>query len=226
MINIPVFPVHDVRGFYEQLTVSKPDPATGKPDPARMAAFLAAHPETQRALALIKAQPPTSGFADATYNGLNAFWLVDSAGRRTPVRWSLVPEDPPQPPVASAQPTDRNYLFDDLIARLQRGSVRYHLVITVGQPGDPTGDATKAWPADRPHVDAGVLTISAVQEEDRGACRDVTFDPLILPKGIASSDDPLLSARSATYAQSFRRRGREPAPIPPPVTTSVAGGAR
>jgi catalase len=74
-------------------------------------------------------------------------------------------------------------------------------------------------------VDAGVLTISAVQEEDRGACRDVTFDPLILPQGIASSNDPLLSARSATYAQSFRRRGREPAPIAPVTTTSVAGGA-
>jgi catalase len=226
MNNIPVFPVRDARGFYDQLAASKPDPATGRPDPARMAAFLAAHPESAGAMALIKAQAPTSGFANATYNSLNAFRFVNAAGRSTPVRWSMVAEDLAESaPETGAKPTDRNYLFDDLIARVQRGPVRYHLVVTVGQPADPTDDATKPWPASRPHVDAGVLTISAVQEEDRGACRDVTFDPLILPQGIASSNDPLLSARSATYAQSFRRRGREPAPIAPVTTTSVAGGA-
>src|SRR6202163_3911530 len=53
MNNIPVFAVNSVRGFYEQLLASSPDPSTGKPDPARMKAFLAAHPETVRALALI-----------------------------------------------------------------------------------------------------------------------------------------------------------------------------
>jgi catalase len=223
MIDIPVFPVRDVRGFYEQLTASKPDPATGKPDPARMAAFLAAHPETQRALTIIKAQPPTSGFADATYNGLNAFRFVSAAGRSTPVRWSLVPEDPVREPQAnSARPTDRNYLFDDLIARVGQGPLRYRLVVTVGDPGDPTNDANTPWPAGRRRVEAGVLTITGVQDEAHGACRDVTFDPLILPHGIASSDDPLLSARSAAYSTGFTRRAGEPAPVPPPVTIPAA----
>jgi catalase len=32
---------------------------------------------------------------------------------------------------------------------------------------------------------------------------------LVLPAGIKPSDDPLLSARSAVYAQSFRRRAGE-----------------
>jgi catalase len=226
MINIPVFPVRDVRGFYEQLTASKPDPATGKPDPARMAAFLAAHPETQRAMALIKAQPPTSGFADATYNSLNAFWFVDSAGRRTPVRWSLVPEDPVRaPPRNSAKPDDPNYLFDDLIARVGQGPLRYRLVVTVGNPGDPTNDANTPWPADRRRVEGGVLTITGVQDETHGACRDVTFDPLILPHGIASSDDPLLSARSAAYATGFTRRAGEPAPAPAVTIPATSRGA-
>ena len=54
MNNIPVFPVNSARGFYEQLLASSPDPATGKPDPAKMKAFLAAHPEIGRALSLIK----------------------------------------------------------------------------------------------------------------------------------------------------------------------------
>jgi catalase len=39
--------------------------------------------------------------------------------------------------------------------------------------------------------------------------RDINFDPLVLPNGIAGSDDPLLSARSAAYSESFTRRESE-----------------
>ncbi|MCW2238836.1 catalase family peroxidase [Azospirillum canadense] len=211
MNNIPVFPVRDAAGFYDQLAASKPDPATGKPDPARMAEFLAAHPETGRALTLIKAQPPTTGFADASYNSLNAFRFVAASGASTPVRWSMVADDPLQ----AAQPAnsgsaDPNRLFDALESRVERGPVRWHLLVTVGQPGDPTNDATVPWPADRERLDVGVLTVKSVQGEAQGDCRDVNFDPLILPDGIAPSDDPLLSARSAAYSESFTRRSGEP----------------
>ena len=211
MNNIPVFPVRDVRGFYDQLAAARPDPATGKPNPEHMNAFLASHPETVRASALIKAQPPTGGFADATYNSLNAFRLVDASGVSTPVRWSMAAEDP----VRASQPAsvgsqDRNQLFDDLIARMNTGPARWRLLVTVGQPGDPTNDATVPWPADRQRLDVGTLTVERVEDEGDGVCRDVNFDPLILPDGIAPSDDPLLSARSATYSESFSRRAGEP----------------
>ena len=49
----------------------------------------------------------------------------------------------------------------------------------------------------------------ALESEAAGNCRDVNFDPLILPAGIEPSDDPLLSARSAAYAVSFTRRAGE-----------------
>src|SRR6202163_785863 len=88
MNNIPVFAVNSARGFYEQLLASSPDPATGKPDPAKMKAFLAAHPETGRALSLIKKRQVSSGFANSTFNSLNAFRFVDTAGGSVPVRWS------------------------------------------------------------------------------------------------------------------------------------------
>src|SRR3546814_7286683 len=70
------------------------------------------------------------------------------------------------------------------------------MTITVAAPGDITNNATVAWPADRQSIEAGTLTITAAQPEERGACRDITFDPTILPDGIALSDDPLLAARS------------------------------
>lgn len=219
MNDIPVFAVNTPQGFYDQLVASRPDPATGKPDPAKMKAFLAAHPETVRAVALIKAATPSSGFADSTFNSLDAFRFVDADGVSTPVRWSTVPVGPvaPESPARTAE-TDKNYLFDDLIAEIGRHPLQWRLVVTVGQPGDPTDDATRAWPGDRRTVDAGTLTIDHIEGEATGPCRDLNFDPLVLPAGIEPSDDPLLSARSAAYAQSFTRRAGE-AKQPSAVTT-------
>jgi catalase len=219
MIDIPVFAVRTAQGFYDQLLASKPDPATGKPDPDKQKAFFAAHPESARAVTIIKAKPFSSGFDNSTFNGLNAFRFINAADVSTPVRWSMVPVDAfkPEDPAQSANP-DKNYLFDDFIARIHSGPVQWRLVLTVGQPGNPTDDATIPWPEDREQVDAGTLTLDGVEAEARGNCRDINFDPLVLPVGIAPSDDPLLSARSAVYSQSFTRRAgekKEPSAITP-----------
>ena len=80
MINLPVFPVSTPEAFYERLVASKPDPSTGKPDPAKMKAFLARHPETVRALTVIKSQAVSSGFDNSTFHSLNAFRFINAAG--------------------------------------------------------------------------------------------------------------------------------------------------
>jgi catalase len=209
MNDIPVFAVKTPEGFEEQLLAGKENPKTGKPDPAAMKAFLAAHPETVEAMKVIKAHPFSSDFANSQFNSLDAFEFVDAAGHVKPVRWAMVPEDAfvPEPAQASA---NHDYLFDALIARIMNGPARWHLVITIGLPGDPTNDATLPWPVERKHIDVGTLTVSALEGEARGNCRDINFDPLALPAGIEPSDDPLLSARSAAYSVSFTRRAREP----------------
>jgi catalase len=210
MNDIPVFIVRDAQGFYEQLVATRPDPATGQPDPAKVGAFFAAHPESAHAVQQINAKPFSSGFDNASYHSLNAFRFVNAAGVSTPVRWSMVAAEPFAPETQDQAATqDKNYLFDAVIARIARGSLQWHLVVTVGRPGDSTDDATIAWPDDRERVDVGTLTIDHVESEAPGNCRDINFDPLVLPSGIAPSDDPLLSARSATYSQSFTRRGGE-----------------
>ncbi len=221
--DIPVFPVSTPAAFYEQLAASRPDPATGKPDPARMKDFLGRHPETVRALAAIRAEPMSSGFYNATYNSLDAFRFVDAAGHATPVRWSMMSVQlAPAPAEAGAPPTDKNYLFEDLMAALRRQPLQWHLIVTLGQPGDPTNDATVAWPADREQVDVGTLTVNRLVGEAEGVCRDINFDPLVLPDGIEASDDPLLSARSAVYSSSFTRRAGE-AKTPSAVQTPALG---
>jgi catalase len=210
MINIPVFVVNTAQGFHDLLLASAVDPATGKSDPAAMNVFLAQHPESARAMTLIHSHPPSSGFANSTYYGLHAFRFITVQGAVVPVRWSMMPVQAFEP--AGAAPSGqagKNYLFDALIASIHAGPLQWHLVITVGQPGDPTADATLPWPPDRQQVDAGTLTIDGVESEDTSPTRDINFDPLVLPNGIAASDDPLLSARSAAYSQSFTRREGE-----------------
>jgi catalase len=208
--NIPVFPVSTPQGFYDQLLASALDPGTGKPDPAKMNDFLAKHPESAKAMQLIRSHPVSSGFDNSTYNSLNAFLFIDTKGAVVPVRWSMVPVQPFEPiGTAPFGQDDKNHLFDVLIARIHNHPLEWHLVITVGQPGDPTNDATLPWPPDRQQIDTGTLTIDHVESEETSPARDINFDPLVLPNGIAASDDPLLSARSAAYSESFTRREGE-----------------
>jgi len=211
MNNIPVFAVRTAKAFRDQLLASAPDPATGKPDPAKMKAFLASYPETAKAMQLIGNRPISSGFDNSTYNSLDAFRFINASGAVTPVRWSMVPVQPfAAINTTDPEKSDKNYLFDALIASIHSHPLHWHLVITVGQPGDPTNDATVPWPPDRQQIDVGTLTVDQVESEDTSPARDINFDPLVLPDGIAGSDDPLLSARSAAYSQSFTRREGEP----------------
>jgi catalase len=216
-LNLPVFLDSSPQGFYDRLIASAVVPGTGKPDPTAMARFLAAHPETARAMDLVKRHPPTPGFADSVYSGLNAFYFVNESGARVPVRWSLLPLQQ-----ALLPSSGQNALFDALVRQLRAGPLRWRLMLTVGTPSDPTHDATLPWPADRRTVDVGVLTLDSVQTDAAGNARDINFDPLVLPAGIEPSDDPLLSARSAVYAASYRRRTGETGSPPAVQVDKVA----
>jgi hypothetical protein len=193
-------------------TLARIDPATGKPDPVRTADFLVHHPETRAFMEWMRDAPLPSSFANGTYYSINAFRFTNAAGQTRLVRWSLVPETPftaLDKSTLASQPPD--FLFDDVVQRLRQGPLRWHMIVTVAAPGDPVDDATKRWPDDRPQIDVGTLTIDRATTEEEGACRNITFDPLILPAGMASSDDPLLAARSAVYSVSLTRRDGEPA---------------
>jgi catalase len=47
MLTTPVFGAKDPENFLGLLQTQIPDPATGKPDMAKIQAFRAAHPDTQ-----------------------------------------------------------------------------------------------------------------------------------------------------------------------------------
>ena len=210
MNNSPVFVVSTPQAFYEATLAATVDPASGKPDPQANARFVAAHPETAAFNHWAQTAPWTASFADQSYNSLTAFRFIDQAGHDQAVRWSMQPIIPmqPVPPVQLAQ-LGSDFLSADLKQRLAAGPLRWRLVVTLAAAGDPTNDATKAWPADREQIEVGTLVVRAAQDEADGPCRDINYDPTVLPAGIQISDDPLLPARSSAYANSFDRRTAE-----------------
>ena len=85
--SLKFFPVATGEEFLALLqAVAASGPDAAKPTP--LEDFVAAHPTVPRALA--SASTPAS-YARETYNGINAFVLVDAAGERHPFRFRLAP---------------------------------------------------------------------------------------------------------------------------------------
>jgi len=208
MNAMPFFPVASVEAFYQLQTATRPDAQTGKVDVNKLNAFIARHPEAKPFFAWAKQYKPSASWASDRFNSLNAFRLIDAAGNAHLVRWSMVPNNQPNP-VSEMRKHDADFLQQDLVQRLKQGVLRWDLIITLAQAGDKGNDATQAWPADRQTIHAGTLVISQATPQQIGPCNDINFDPLILPDGIAASDDPLLNGRSSAYAKSYNLRTRE-----------------
>ena len=159
--------------------------------------------------------PWTGSYAEEPYNSLDSFLFVDGSGAEHPIRWSLVPAAQAVP-VSPDELAKRgpNFLEQEITQRVAAGPQRWSLVLTVANPGDPTADPNQAWPAGRRTVEVGTLMVQQIEPERDGPCRDINFDPTVLPAGIKTSDDPFPAARSAAYSRSYNSRTAEEAYYP------------
>jgi catalase len=144
------------------------------------------------------------------HNSLNSFIFVSGSGAEHAVRWSLLPQAQVVPitqeDLAKLGP---NHLAQEIAERVAKAPQRWTMVVTVADPGDPTADPTKAWPPGRRAVEVGALAVQRIEGERNGPCREINFDPTILPNGVHVSDDPFPAARSAAYARSYDLRTSE-----------------
>jgi len=210
MNSFPFFAAATPQAFQAMNEAGKPDPATGKPDPDKMKAVLAAHPEIAAFQAWAKTAPRSDSLGSTRFNGVNAFRLTDAHGVDRMVRWSMRPRTPFVAMTAEQlKAADPNFLIADLDQRLAAGPLVWDMVLQLAEPDDPVNDPSKAWPESRKEATIGTLSLAHAEPQATGPCRDLNFDPLILPVGIAASDDPVLHARSAAYSVSFNRRERE-----------------
>src|SRR5215831_1487560 len=204
MINPPIFAVSTPQAFYELLL------AAASKDPDAMRTFAAAHPEFAAFGAWAKSGPWIGSYAEERYNGLNSFVFIDSSAAEHTVRWSLLPAAQP----VSVSPEDLakrgpDFLEQEITERVRGVPQRWTMVVIVANPGDPTADPSKAWPEDRRTVDVGTLIVQQIEPERNGPCRDINFDPAVLPSGMSTSDDPFPAARSSAYAKSYDLRTAE-----------------
>ena len=213
MVDPPVFPVSIPQGFYELLL------ASASKDPNAMKNFIAAHPEFAPFGEWAKSAPWTGSYAEDRFNSLNSFVFVDNAGAEHVVRWSLLPAAQPVPispdDLAKRGP---DFLEQEIARRVASAPQRWTMVVTIANPGDPTADPSKAWPQDRRTVEVGTLIVQTVEAERDGPCRDINFDPTVLPNGIQISDDPFPAARSAAYSRSYDLRTAEAKDYPRTAT--------
>jgi len=208
-VIIPVFVVRTPEDFLELTLARRPDPATGKPDPDKIGAFLSDHPESMPAIeAALALQAPVS-FVQLTYFAVHAYRFIDAGGGSRHVRYRWEPEAGTDfLERAEAEQQDHDYLRKDLEERLAGGPAAFRLWIQVAEEGDPSDDPTVAWPDERETVELGRLEITELAF-DRDRDGDVlVFDPTRVTEGIECSDDLILRARAHAYAESvFRRSG-------------------
>jgi len=206
-VSSPAFLVRDGASFLELLAARAPDPATGAPDPARMLAFVEAHPESLPAIqAAMEAQVPAS-YASLAYNGLHTFFLVDAGGGRHPFRFSWVPVGGER--FLESPPADGFDLAEELAERLagRPEDATFDLVAHLGEPGDPTGDPTAIWP-ERPSAVAGRLQIDRLAAD----AEPIIFDPTNVIAGVElPPDDEILQLRRTVYGMSYATRNAPPA---------------
>jgi catalase len=214
MTNPPVFAVSTPQAFHDLLI------AAGKNDPEAMKAFVQANPEFAPFGTWARTAPWTGSYAEERYNSLNSFVFTDAKGGDHIVRWSLLPSAQPVPIVqADLAKRGPDFLEQEITERVRTaGPLRWTMVTTVADPDDATADPSKAWPETRRKVEVGTLIAQRIEPERDGPCRDINFDPTVLPQGIRVSDDPFPAARSSVYRKSYDLRAAEARDYPRTVS--------
>jgi catalase len=204
IVSLKFFPVATGEEFRDLLLAIAASPPDAQ-KPTKVDQFMAAHPNAPKALGTV-ATP--ASFADEEYYGIDAFILVNKAGKKQAVRYIMSPGKVVHLTPAEAGKKAPNFLFDEVQKRVKQQPVVFHLKAQLAEAGDQTKDPTQPWPDTRKIVDLGTLTIEKVALDSQAAQKKLLFMPTSLTDGIELSDDPLPTVRAAAYGESFARRSR------------------
>ena len=209
-ISAPVFGADKPETLVAGLLARANDPATGRPNPERAAAYaayVAANPTVGNQGRFLAANNPPASFASTPYWGVNTFLFRGQDGQQRPARWVFEPRAGVARLTAEQmQSMGPNFLADELRRRVAAGPVEFDMVLQFPGQGDDLLNATVAWPEDRPRTVVGRLTVTSVEAGAGGPCDPISFMILDQAPGIEMSDDPVLQARAAAYAVSLTRR--------------------
>ncbi|MDP1788978.1 MAG: catalase family peroxidase [Methylibium sp.] len=206
-ISAPVFGASSPQQFFGRLASLQPDPATKMPDAAKVKAFAEANPEVLLQGKYFASQPVPASFGTVNYWGVHAFGFVNAGGTRQFGKWIFEPVGGLQGLTdEEAKAKGPAFLFDDLRQRVKDGKVAFNFNLELAQADDKIDSATVPLPEGRKKVNLGLLKITSVAEDGGGECLTITYNPMVLPKGVEPSGDPMLAARAAPYAVGLGRR--------------------
>jgi catalase len=152
-------------------------------------------------------RPVPKSFAHETFHSINAFQLLNADGRGVFVRYLWIPlagEENLTAEELGKKGTD--FLFSELPGSLEKGPMRFKLVVQIAEEDDVTDDCAKLWPQEREMVEMGVLAIEEMMDEIVAQEKGIVFNPIPGVQGIEASADPILAARSAVYSTSSKVR--------------------
>lgn len=206
-ISAPIFGAATPEQFLGRLESLIPDPQTRRPDADKVKAFADANPEVLLQGRYFAGQPVPASYAKVNYWGVHGFGFVDAGGRRQFGKWIFEPVGGTQSlSDEETKAKGADFLFDELRQRVAAGGVAFDFQLQLAEPGDRIDSAVTPLPDGRRKVNLGRLSIRSVSPDASGPCLAITFNPMVLPKGIEPSADPMLAARAAPYAVSLGRR--------------------
>jgi catalase len=198
------FPVRTGEEFLEfnrSIAASPPN----APHPTPVEKFVMSHP---KALAFVQLPKPIpTSFARESFFAVSAFKFTNAQGASLFGRYRIVPKAGNEylnnEEAAKKSPT---FLFDELTERISKGPIKYRIIVQLAEAGDEVNDATVAWPADRPQLEFGTITLTKRVNELEPEMRKMIFDPRPNVDGIEATADPLFEVRANLYLLSGRRR--------------------
>jgi catalase len=206
-ISAPMNGVSTPENMLAFLQSRKLDPETKKPDPVKVKSFNESHPEVKAQADWLASHGVPASFAAVNFWGVHAFKFTNAKGQAQFARWVFEPaagQELLDDEKLKTLPED--FLADELRQRVAAKPAEFHMRLQLAEPGDDLVNPTVTWPESRKTVTVGRLVITKVEAGADGACAAQMFNPLVLPKGIEPSDDPVLRARAGVYAESLARR--------------------
>jgi catalase len=209
-LTLSVFMVRTPEDFIAFTEARVPDPQTGKPDMAKLGAYLAEHPEAGPSIQEALQFKPPASHAQLAYHSIHCYGFENAAGERRFGRYHWIPEAGEaflEESDADARP--RDYLEEELANRFASGPVGFRLELELAGPNDPVDDPTAVWPDGRERVVLGELELDRLAHGERERDGDIlVFDPTRVTDGIELTADPVVRARTAAYRVSVTRRTR------------------
>jgi catalase len=166
-------------------------------------------PDAKAFFDFVKQLPPSASFANSPYFGVNSFLFTTKNNDIVPGRWIFEPEDGVVN-LSQAQLAELpdDFLKEELLTRIKHQPAVWNLFIKLAEKDDEINNPTVLWPEDRQRLLVGQVIINGKRDNESTiqTCGNGIFNPVLLPKGITPSADPILNARTPAYIESFIRR--------------------